>query len=77
MSAGKTGTSFRLSEEALDLMRDLGAHLGLSQASVIELALRELARRGVEPMAAQEARKREGKEPAPTAKKGRKRKGEG
>jgi hypothetical protein len=75
MSAGKTGTSFRLSEEALGLMRDLGARLGLSQASVIELALRELARRGVEPMRAEDAREREGKEPAPPTKKGRKRKG--
>jgi predicted DNA-binding protein len=41
----KKGTSFRLSDEALRLIALLTAHLGLSQASVVELAVRDLARK--------------------------------
>ena len=43
--AGKHPTSFRLSEKALALLNELAGALGLSQAAVIELAIRELARK--------------------------------
>lgn len=39
----KNPTSFRLSEEAHRLLSLLSEKLGLSQASVIEMALRRLA----------------------------------
>jgi hypothetical protein len=37
-------TSFRLSPEALALIKQLAEALGLSQAAVLELAIRRLAR---------------------------------
>ena len=40
----KEPTSFRLSPEALALIREMAERLGVSQASVIELAVRKLAR---------------------------------
>lgn len=40
----KQSTSFRLSEEALSLIRELSERLGLSQAAVVEMAVRQLAR---------------------------------
>jgi len=40
----KQPTSFRLSPDALALLRELAERLGLSQASVIELAVRRLAK---------------------------------
>lgn len=41
----KQPTSFRLSSEAKALLADLATRLGISQASVLEMAIRELARR--------------------------------
>jgi predicted DNA-binding protein len=40
----KQSTSFRLSDEALCLIRELSESLGLSQAAVVEMAVRKLAR---------------------------------
>lgn len=42
--AAKQSTSFRLSGEALSLIRELSERLGLSQAAVVELAVRKLAK---------------------------------
>jgi predicted nucleic acid-binding protein len=39
----KTNTTIRLSDEAREIMRALSAKLGISQSSVMELALRRLA----------------------------------
>lgn len=45
----KHGTSFRLSETGLKILRKLTQMLGISQAGVVEMALRELGRKhGVE-----------------------------
>lgn len=46
----KIPTSFRLSEQAVQLMKALDSHLGgIGRAAVVELALRDLAKaRGVE-----------------------------
>jgi hypothetical protein len=44
-NAMKAPTSFRLSTEALRLIRALADLKGLSMASVLEVAVRELARR--------------------------------
>lgn len=41
----KIPNSFRLSEDALRILRALAEYLGVSQAAVIEMALRELARK--------------------------------
>jgi len=41
----KTPTSYRLSQEALRLLRLLARAKGLSMASVLEVAIRELAKR--------------------------------
>ena len=46
MATGKKATSFRLSPEALRMLAALAKQLGLSQASVIEMAIRDLSRRG-------------------------------
>lgn len=47
----KAATSFRLSIEAHALIAALADDTGLSQASVVEMALRDLAkRRGVKPL---------------------------
>jgi predicted DNA-binding protein len=40
----KQGTSFRLSLEALELLRQIAKETGLSQASVLEMLIREKAR---------------------------------
>jgi hypothetical protein len=40
----KQSTSFRLSDEALTLIRELSTSLGVSQAAIIEMAVRKLAR---------------------------------
>lgn len=40
----KQATSFRLSEEALETIRGLSEELGVSQAAVVELAVRRLAK---------------------------------
>jgi predicted DNA-binding protein len=37
--------SFRLSPEAHEALRDLAAQLGISQASVVEMAVRQLAQK--------------------------------
>jgi hypothetical protein len=39
----KAATSFRLSEEALVLLARIAAEMGISQAAVLELAIREFA----------------------------------
>jgi DNA-binding XRE family transcriptional regulator/predicted DNA-binding protein len=39
----KKPTSFKLSPEALSLMRQLSEHLGLSQAGVVEMAIRKFS----------------------------------
>jgi predicted DNA-binding protein len=41
----KKSTSFRLSPEALSLLSKMSQELGISQASLIELAVREFAKR--------------------------------
>ncbi len=43
--ASKPSTSFRLSPLALKLLALLAVELGLSQASTLEVAIRELAKR--------------------------------
>ena len=37
----KKSTSFRLSEQSLKLLSDLATQLGISQAAVLEVAVRE------------------------------------
>ena len=44
MPAPKQATSFRLSDEALMLIRELAVSLGVSQAAVVEMAVRKLAK---------------------------------
>lgn len=39
----KVATSFRLSEEAVGLLKELSERLGVSQASVVEMSLRRMA----------------------------------
>lgn len=39
----KQATSFRLSEEAVMLIKDLSERLGISQADVVEMAVRLLS----------------------------------
>ena len=41
----KNSTSFRLSEEAIRLIKLLAEEKGVSQAAIIEMALREMAKR--------------------------------
>lgn len=43
----KKATSFRLSNEALYLIKNLSRSLGISQADVLELAIRKIAREGI------------------------------
>ena len=45
----KIGSSYRLSAEGRDLINRLAEHLGISQASVIEMAVRKLARAELPP----------------------------
>ena len=40
----KRSTSFHLSDEALSLLSLLSAHLGISQAGVVEIGVRKLSR---------------------------------
>ena len=42
--SNKTATSYRLSAEALSLIKKLAKEHGISQASVIEMAVRKLAK---------------------------------
>lgn len=44
MEAAKTSTSFRLSDQARALLATLTEDCGLSQASVVEVALRDMAK---------------------------------
>lgn len=44
MAGEKQSTSYRLSNEAIKLIGELSARLGVSQAGVIELSLRQTAR---------------------------------
>lgn len=41
----KKPTSFRLSDEAKELIKKLSEHLGISEAAIIEMAVRLLAKR--------------------------------
>lgn len=41
----KNATSFRLSEEALHLIKLLAESKGVSQAAVIEMAIRDMAKK--------------------------------
>ena len=41
----KNATSFRLSEEALRLIKLLAESKGVSQAAIIEMAIREMAKK--------------------------------
>lgn len=45
MPTDKLATSFRLTREALRLLFDLAKSLGISQAGVLELAIREMAKK--------------------------------
>lgn len=40
----KQKTSFALSPVALQLLRDLAKHLGISQAAILEMAIRDVAK---------------------------------
>ncbi len=44
MTLDKQPTSFRLSAEALSLIREMSEKLGVSQAAVLEMALRKMAK---------------------------------
>ena len=44
--AKKISTSIRLSEEAKRLLEEMAGDKGISQAAIIELAIRELAEKG-------------------------------
>ncbi len=44
MPTDKRPTSFRLSDEARELLTRLEAHYGLTKTAVVEMAVRELAR---------------------------------
>lgn len=50
---------FRLSEKAVALIGEMSERHGLSKTDVVELAIRQLARRGVAPI--EEPRKRQKK----------------
>jgi hypothetical protein len=72
MPSDRPPMSFRLSDLARELIRTLSDRYGLSQAGVIELAMRELARRGVDPLPdgatpepAPSPRRRKGPPPSP------------
>jgi predicted transcriptional regulator len=41
----KKGTSFNLSEEALRLLKAMAADMGVSNTAVLEMAIREMAKR--------------------------------
>jgi predicted transcriptional regulator len=41
----KRSTSFALSDEALRLIKQMASDMGVSQTAVLEVALRELAKR--------------------------------
>lgn len=43
LMANKEATSFRLTPEAIALIKELAKHLGVSQTDIIELAIRKLA----------------------------------
>lgn len=43
MPKPRSGTSYRLSEEAQDLLGRLACRLGLTKTSVLEMAIRKLA----------------------------------
>ena len=43
--ATKQGTSFRLSPEAISLIKEMAKKLGVSQADIVEMAVRVLAKR--------------------------------
>jgi predicted transcriptional regulator len=45
MPTEKRSTTFRLSEEARGLLERLAGHHGIAQTAVLEMAIRELARR--------------------------------
>ncbi len=42
--ANKEATSFRLTPEAIALIKELAKYLGVSQTDIIELAIRKLAK---------------------------------
>lgn len=42
--ANKTATSFRLTPEAIALIKELAEKLGVSQADIVEMAVRKLAK---------------------------------
>jgi len=51
-ATGKHPTSFRLSQQALDLLAALAGDAGLSHTAVVEMALRDLAKARKVPMPA-------------------------
>jgi len=56
-ATGKHPTSFRLSQQALDLLAALAGDTGLSHTAVVEMALRDLAKaRKVQPATRQATR---------------------
>ena len=65
MATRKLASSYRLSPECRDLMNRLADHLGIGQASVIEMAVRELARA----MLPSDAHPGESKEPSTAGRK--------
>jgi hypothetical protein len=61
MATDKRPTSIRLSEEARGALEALAAYHGVSQAAVMEMALREKARRDLADVPAQPAAPPKGK----------------
>jgi hypothetical protein len=61
MTENKQPSSYRLSEECRDLLIRLSEALGISQASVIEMAVRKLARAELKGQAERSKKPRKGK----------------
>jgi hypothetical protein len=60
MPSGKRTTTYRLSEEARTLLGRLAEHHGVTQTAVLEMAIRQLARRDL-PDSAPETPAKKGK----------------
>jgi uncharacterized protein (DUF1778 family) len=61
MPTDKNPTSYRLSEEALALIDRLAEALGISRTSVVEMAVRQLARRELGEAARAQGKPRRGR----------------
>jgi predicted transcriptional regulator len=61
MPTEKRSTTFRLSEEARDLLEQLAQRHGITQTAVLEMAIRDLARRDLPTATGLAGKKRKGK----------------